>query len=84
MSDEADSKTYRENYRVLKETADWLAKPGETDIDELVPKIEAAMKAYRVCKERIESVRSKLNTYFEEDPAPAADGEAGADDEEDI
>jgi len=27
MSNQPDSKTYRENYKILKDTADWLARP---------------------------------------------------------
>lgn len=84
MSNEADSKTYRENYRVLKETADWLAKPGEADIDLLVPRVEAAMKAYQFCKDRIETVRAKLNTYFEEETPPSADDQPNGEGDEDI
>jgi exodeoxyribonuclease VII small subunit len=83
MSDDGDSKTYRENYRVLKETADWLAKPGETDIDQLVPKVEAAMKAYQFCKDRIETVKSKLNVYFAEAAGQSSEGEGAADADED-
>ena len=75
MSDEAANGTYRDNYRVLRETAEWLSKPGEPDIDLLVPKVEAAMKAYQVCKDRIETVRAKLNTYFDDSPEQTGDGE---------
>lgn len=73
MADQANSTTFRENYRVLKETADWLAKPGEADIDQLVPKVEAAMTAYSACKERLDTVRAKLNQYFKDEPGVPTD-----------
>ena len=74
MADQANSATFRDNYKVLKDTADWLAKPGEVDIDQLVPKVDTAMKAYSVCKQRLETVRAKLNQYFkDEDGKPADD-----------
>ena len=55
MSEEVlDSGSFNKNYRVLKETADWLSKQEEPDIDQLVPKVERAMQAYRICKDRLD------------------------------
>jgi exodeoxyribonuclease VII small subunit len=70
MSDELDSQSFNKNYKVLKETADWLSGQKEPDIDQLVPKVEKAMKAYTICKERLEKVQATLGQYFQKDAAP--------------
>jgi hypothetical protein len=45
MSDqELDSASFNKNYRVLNETADWLSRQKEPDIDQLVPRVERAAR----------------------------------------
>jgi exodeoxyribonuclease VII small subunit len=77
MSDEnkAASTGFNENYKILKDTADWLSDQAEPDIDQLVPKVEKAMQAYQNCKDRLTKVQEMLNQYFEKDDAK---NEAGA------
>lgn len=55
MSEEIqlDSASFNKNYQVLKQTADWLLTQKEPDIDQLVPKVEKAMQAYQICKDRL-------------------------------
>ena len=76
MSDEIplDSGSFNKNYKVLKETADWLSTQKEPDIDQLVPKVEKAMKAYTICKDRLTKVQETLGQYFEKEETG---GEAG-------
>ena len=76
MSEEIqlDSTSFNKNYKVLKETADWLSTQKEPDIDQLVPKVEKAMKAYQICKDRLTKVQETLGQYFEKDEVK---GEAG-------
>jgi exodeoxyribonuclease VII small subunit len=78
---EMDSGSFNKNYRILKETADWLSKQEEPDIDQLVPKVERAMQAYRICKDRLDRVKETLGQYLQGDAPPAGDGapEAGGD-----
>jgi len=64
-----DSASFNKNYKVLKETADWLSKLDEPDIDQLVPRVEKAMKAYQICQERLEKVQTTLGQYFEKGSA---------------
>src|SRR3954452_3283309 len=64
---ELDSASFNKNYKVLKETADWLSGQKEPDIDQLVPKVETAMKAYTICKDRLDKVQATLGRYFEKD-----------------
>jgi exodeoxyribonuclease VII small subunit len=72
MSEDLDSTSFNKNYRILKETADWLSQQKEPDIDQLVPKVEKAMKAYQICEERLEKVQTTLGQYFPKDPDPDA------------
>jgi exodeoxyribonuclease VII small subunit len=65
MSDELDTSSFNKNYKVLKETADWLSQQREPDIDQLVPKVERAMKAYSICKDRLTKVQETLGQYFQ-------------------
>src|SRR4051794_17563107 len=73
MSDGLDGASFNKNYRVLKETSDWLSGQKEPDIDQLVPKVEAAMRAYAICKDRLDQVQATLGRYFEKGD-PAAEG----------
>jgi exodeoxyribonuclease VII small subunit len=82
MSDDLDSASFNKNYKVLKETADWLSGQKEPDIDQLVPKVEKAMKAYTICKDRLDKVQATLGQYFQKDgaaeTAPSVDGNGRA------
>ena len=65
MSDELDAASFNKNYKILRETADWLSNQKEPDIDRLVPRAETAMKAYQICKDRLDKVQATLGQYFE-------------------
>lgn len=62
--------SFNENYKVLKDTADWLSKQDDPDIDQLVPRVEEAMQAYQACKDRLDKVKETLGKYLQ-----PADGE---------
>jgi exodeoxyribonuclease VII small subunit len=81
MSDEnqLDSASFNKNYKVLKDTADWLSTQKEPDIDQLVPKVESAMKAYQICKDRLAKVQETLGQYFDKDEAGTARGSSRSD-----
>jgi exodeoxyribonuclease VII small subunit len=76
---ELDSESFNSNYQILKKTADRLSGQKEPDIDQLVPKVETAMKAYAICKDRLDKVQTTLGRYFEKDGAkdatPSSDGD---------
>lgn len=65
--DELDAQSFNSNYRILKETADWLSDQEEPDIDQLVPRVETAMEAYRVCEHRLDTVKQTLEQCLAED-----------------
>jgi len=52
------------NYEILKEIAETLRVQREVNIDELIPMIEKATKAYNVCKIRLEEVKLALEQYM--------------------
>jgi exodeoxyribonuclease VII small subunit len=81
MSDEnqLDSTSFNKSYKVLKDTADWLSSQKEPDIDQLVPKVEKAMRAYSICKDRLTKVQETLGQYFEKDEPKNEAGLAGGD-----
>lgn len=58
--------SFNENYRILKEAADWLSRQEEPDIDQLVPRVEQAMRAYQACKERLSAVQQALGQFLGE------------------
>jgi exodeoxyribonuclease VII small subunit len=76
MSEEVqlDSTSFNKNYKVLKDTADSLSTQKEPDIDQLVPKVETAMKAYQICKDRLTKVQETLGQYFDQDDVGQAVG----------
>jgi len=78
MSDELDTASFNKSHKVLKETADWLSGQKEPDIDQLVPKVERAMKAYSVCEDRLDKVQATLGGISRENgaskPSPKGDG----------
>ncbi|BCN93373.1 hypothetical protein THMIRHAM_11580 [Thiomicrorhabdus immobilis] len=59
------AESFKENYQKLQEIAQKLANSGEVDIDELVPMVDDATRAYQLCKSRIEAVETALNTRLE-------------------
>ncbi|MCF6345448.1 MAG: exodeoxyribonuclease VII small subunit [Thiomicrorhabdus sp.] len=62
------SESFKENYQKLQEIAQKLSDSSEVDIDELVPMVDEATRAYQLCKSRIEAVESALSNRLESDP----------------
>lgn len=58
---------FTSNYQVLKEISEKLRNQTEPNIDELIPQIEKAMKAYQVCKERLDHVSEALSKMLPEE-----------------
>lgn len=65
MADKAQS--YQENYAKLQEIAQKLSNSDAIDIDELVPMVDEATRAYQVCQSRIEAVEAALNKRLDQD-----------------
>jgi hypothetical protein len=70
MSEEVpESGSINKNDRLLNETADWIPEQEEPDIDPLVPEVDRAMQAYRICKDRLDRVKETLGPYLQGDDA---------------
>lgn len=62
MADKSSSpESFKENYARLANIAQKLSNTEEVDIDELVPMVDEATRAYQLCKSRIEAVENALN-----------------------
>jgi exodeoxyribonuclease VII small subunit len=55
------TQSYKENYDKLRKIAEHLNQPDQLDIDELVPLVDEAAKAYQICKKRIDAVEKALS-----------------------
>ena len=53
--------SYQKNYQALQQISQKLAQADDIDIDQLVPMVDEATKAYQVCQSRIEAVERALN-----------------------
>lgn len=62
-----NSQNFRENYQKLQQIASTLTQNREVDIDQLIPMVDEATKAYQACKERIDTVEKALNKRLEND-----------------
>ena len=72
-----DSQSYRDNYEKLRAIAQRLASDEVVDIDELVPLVDEASAAYKVCRARIEAVEKALAERLGDltDPADAEEAQ---------
>ncbi len=61
------AESFKENYQKLQKIAQKLSDTSEVDIDELVPMVDDATRAYQLCKSRIEAVESALSNRLEND-----------------
>ena len=62
MSEKTES--FNQNYEILKNIAEKLRNQREPNIDELIPMIEQATRAYKICQERLEAVKIALQEYL--------------------
>ena len=59
-----DSGSFKENYETLNEIAKKLRSQEKPDIDALVPMVEQATQAYKICKQRLDNVKMALKEHF--------------------
>ncbi|MFM2006177.1 MAG: hypothetical protein RLZZ09_1832 [Pseudomonadota bacterium] len=64
MTQEAD--TFKANYDILKEVAETLRTQKEPDIDALIPMVDRALAAYKVCKNRLTAVKTAFGERLPE------------------
>lgn len=61
---EKTAENFSHNYEKLKNIAETLRNQREANVDELIPMLVDATKAYQVCKSRLESVQLALKEYL--------------------
>ena len=59
-------KSYAEAFAVLQHNAQMLEELDQVDLDQLVPIVEQSMVAYKICKQRIDSIQKALDQTFVE------------------
>ncbi|MGE4500198.1 MAG: exodeoxyribonuclease VII small subunit [Hydrogenovibrio sp.] len=64
---DSTNESYQKNYAKLQEIAQKLSNSEEIDIDELVPMVDEATRAYQICQSRIEAVEAALNKRIASD-----------------
>ncbi len=58
------SGSFKENYETLNDIAKKLRSQEKPDIDALVPMVEQATEAYKICKQRLDNVKLALKEHF--------------------
>lgn len=58
--------SFKASYAKLEEIASKLSNNEEVDIDQLVPLVDEASKAYQVCKSRLEAVEKALSQRLDQ------------------
>jgi len=67
-SDKA-SQSFKDNYARLQQIAQQLSQSEEVDIDQLVPMVDEASRAYQLCKSRLDAVEAALSQRLEQEEA---------------
>ena len=60
MSNES-TENFKTHYANIKKIANEIKNQDEPDIDALLPQVDAALKSYAFCKDRLASVKALLN-----------------------
>ena len=63
------SQSFKDNYARLQEIAQQLSQSEEVDIDQLVPMVDEASRAYQLCKSRLDAVEAALSQRLEQEEA---------------
>lgn len=60
----AETETFKQNYDNLKRIAETMRTQSEPDIDTLIPQVDSALASYKVCKDRLDTVKKMLDERF--------------------
>ncbi|MFT6590493.1 MAG: exodeoxyribonuclease VII small subunit [Rhodoferax sp.] len=63
-------KTFKEAYGVLQHHAETLREQDEPNIDDLLSIVTESVRAYQVCKERIDAVEKALEKALSDTNSP--------------
>ncbi|UQB43300.1 exodeoxyribonuclease VII small subunit [Thiomicrospira microaerophila] len=67
MSKTNKAESFKENYARLQQIANQLMQTDEVDIDQLVPMVDEASRAYQACKSRLDAVEAALSQRLEKE-----------------
>lgn len=67
MSTQNTTESFNQNYETLKKISETLRNQREPNIDELIPMVEQATQAYKVCQGRLAAVKTALDAYLPKD-----------------
>jgi exodeoxyribonuclease VII small subunit len=62
-----EAQSFKDNYARLQEIAQQLSQSDAVDIDQLVPMVDEASKAYQLCKSRLDAVEAALSQRIEQE-----------------
>ena len=62
--------TFKTNYDTLRSIAEKMRTQQEPDIDTLVEQVDISLNAYRICKDRLDTVKKMLDERFGADEPP--------------
>ncbi|MDY0136658.1 MAG: exodeoxyribonuclease VII small subunit [Thiomicrospira sp.] len=65
--------SFKENYAKLQSIAEQLSQSDEVDIDQLIPMVDEANRAYQLCKSRLDAVEKALSQRLEQEPFGESD-----------
>ena len=64
MMANAETETFKANYDNLRAIAEKMRSQQEPDIDQLIPQVDSALASYKVCKDRLDTVKKMLDERF--------------------
>jgi exodeoxyribonuclease VII small subunit len=67
MSKSQSPESFKQNYARLQQIANQLTQTDEVDIDQLVPMVDEASRAYQICKSRLDAVEAALSQRLDKD-----------------
>lgn len=67
MSKTTKAESFKENYAKLQQIANQLTQTDEVDIDQLVPMVDDASRAYQICKSRLDAVEAALSQRLDQE-----------------
>jgi exodeoxyribonuclease VII small subunit len=65
------TETFKQHYDNLRTIAEKMRSQQEPDIDQLIPMVDSALSSYKVCKERLDAVKTLLDERFGAEDSPA-------------
>lgn len=66
----SETETFKANYDNLRAIAEKMRSQLEPDIDQLIPQVDSALASYKVCKDRLDTVKKMLDERFGAEEQP--------------